>query len=296
VDQIWIHSVGAASRVYPFSGYEDPVPRELVSTIYNRRFERTAHGLGAAAAGEVHGTRWVIHGRLEDRSVAHFRSDVLSPLTEEWAADGWMLGASVQSRFLERRLLVTLDGWYQTLAGEAESPGLEGVPFTADETTWSLAAQARLLPLYGWEAAGHVAVVRERRDRRDGIAEVQSDLAAWRPAAAIAVMRALGPLGIAVGAGMSEFNPSGSTPRSDEMGPVYQGWIAPELVVYATEAVSYAGMAGLRWRAHHRTALMVELRYDVTKPRRLLNGFVGARPSGTRERWSISAGIVLAER
>ena len=101
MDQTSIYSVAAASRVYQFSGYEDPVPRDLANTVYNRRFERTARAVGGAAAGEVIGVRWIIHGRVEHRAVAHFRTDLPNPITEEWAADGWMLGTALQRKFLK---------------------------------------------------------------------------------------------------------------------------------------------------------------------------------------------------
>jgi hypothetical protein len=295
-DQVWIYSVAAASRVYPFSGYEDPVPRNLVSTIYNRRFERTARAVGAAAAGELLGGRWVIHGRVEDRTAAHFRADILSPLTEEWAADGWMLGAALQRQFLEGHLLVTLDGWYAKLSGESQSAELEGVPFAADEKAWTVSGEVRLMPTGGWQAVGQVAVAREERERRDGIAAVHSDLAAWRPVAVLAVMRTVGPIGLTVGGALSEFNPSGAVPVSNEMGPIYQNWIAPELGVYAAESRWYAAMAGLRWQARPRTAVIAEARYDVARAGKTLNNLIGTPPTGERNGWSVTLGIVLGKR
>lgn len=295
VDQIWIYTVAASSRVYPFSGYEDPVPRELVSTIYNRRFERTARAAGAAAAGTVLGAEWVVHARVESRDVAHFRADVPDPVTDEWMADGWMLGAALQRAFPRQHLLVTLDGYYQTLAGESRSGEFEGVPFAAEERRWTATGEVRLVPTSGWQAAVQVAVARERRERTDGLAGVHSDLAAWQPAVMLSLMRGLGPVGIAVGGAHSEFNPSGAGPVRYEMGPIYQNWIAPELGVYATESKWYAGFAGIRWQARSRLAFIAEGRYDVARPGRTLNNLIAAPIGGEREGWSVTVGIVVAE-
>jgi len=294
-DQIAVYSVAAPSRVYEFAGYADPVPLNLVSTRYGRRFERTARAVGAGLGGTLHGGRWVVHGRLEDRTGVHFSSNMANPNQEEWASTGWLVGGAAQYPLVTDRLVLTLDGWVAGVAGEAQYSGLEGVPFAADEAAWTASGELRLLPTNGWQAVGFFSVTREQRTRRDGIARTHSDLSAWRPSGGLTVARHLGAFGVSLGGAVGEFNPSGAAPLAHDMGPIYQNWIAPELALYATEARWVAGSGGISWRVRPSVLFAVDAQYRRLTGTENLNSAIGTPPTGDRQRWSLDVGILVGQ-
>lgn len=290
-----LFSVAAASRVYKFRGYTDPIAINLVSTLFGRRFERRAWAVGATLGAVRDAFSWTVFAQRERLTAENFESQTIDPLVDSWDAGGWTVGAAVQAVVGTRRLLLTINAIASTVGGESVQADLDGVPFEADEYRVFASAELRLPRSRGWEGALRLSVARDRRKRSDGVEAVYSDLRAWRPLGAVEIARWFGnSVAVSVGGAVSEHNPSGALPSFSRMGPVYQNWIGPELALYGSEAHSRAGAATVRWRARPSTAFWVRARSESTSPPRSDRTLPG-RPMGNRSMWNLTFGVVLGE-
>ena len=172
---IRIQTVAQPSRVFQIEGYAEPVPLDLHPARYERRYEQEAYALGASAAFAALGGDWALYGlrerTSEDQFVRLLESD---PPKDVWDADGWKFGIAGQWMFEgagAAEWLVTLDGEYRTLKGEAFQESLGGRDLTADETQLDLGLDARAQFGNGWLLGGRAELRRSRRDRRDLFAE-----------------------------------------------------------------------------------------------------------------------------
>jgi hypothetical protein len=292
-----IYSVAAASRVYQLSGYYDPVRTDLTATWFSQRFERNAWAYGVALGGETSGVSWALFTQREQNAASNFNTTYGDEDADRWDADGWTGGAAVQTQLSNDRLLATAHARFTTLSGEARHHDLEGVPFVADESRFSVGGEVRLLPGASWEFSAEAGVTREERRRTDGLAEVYTDLLSWRPVAAFEVARWFGrSVALSVAAALAEHNPAGSIPLKAAMSDAYGNWIAPELAVEASEAHGKAGALTLLWQARATTAFWMQARHGTVAPAQGDAWSISYRPDGDRTVWRLAMGVVLGTR
>ncbi len=289
-ETVAISSIAAVSRVYRFTGFDDPEAINLVANFFTRRFDRHAWAAGGVMGAELAGFSAVLFLQREHRLSKNFNILGDEGVADRWDAAGWMAGAALQSAFAARRLLVTIEARYSTLNGEEELSQIDGVPFSADETSWNVRGELRFTPRGGWEAAARLGLTREERTRSDALARVSSDLRSWSPEAALEVARWFGSsIAVGLGGAIGERNPSGSVPDPASMGPVYQAWLAPELALDATAARAWAGIGTVRWQLRPVTALWIQGQYKrISAP----SGFLADAPTGVRSGWMAAVGLI----
>lgn len=292
-----ILSVAAASRVFRFSGFDDPVPINLVATFFSQRFNRKAWAAGGAVGAELGAVSWTVFAQREDLTSENFSTTFGEGMADHWDADGWTAGGAAQVELASRHLLLTVDARYSNITGEERRAEIDGVPFTADETRWHVNGELRANSDNGWEAALRLGIKREDRTRSDGLAIASTDIRSWRPAAAFEVARWLGPtFAVSGGVAVSEYNPSGSVPKATTLGPIYQNWLAPAAALEATEATAHAFMGTLRWQARATLGFWVQVRSESASPPDNRSGLLPGAPSGDRDRFRAAFGVVLGGR
>lgn len=281
------------TRIYVLSGYFEPTATDLAPGLYHRRFDRSGRALGIAIGGAAGGVNWTLYGQRDRLSEKQSVRSENEPPTDDWDADGWTAGLSVQLTLGDSLVLVTIAGRYSTLAGQALRMDLEQVNFQADEAEWYLGGELRYLTRDGWSGALSIGTGRDSRRRQDLLARVASDLNSWMPTASLEVARAL-PWGLAVsaGVGFSQYAPWGSVPTPWEMSPAYQEWIAPELSLYGTDASSFGGTATVLWRARPALSLWVQGRTASLSAETAI-GRLPMAPQGSRNHSSIEFGVTM---
>lgn len=288
-----ITTIAQPSRIFEIQGYEEPVPLDLQPATYRRRFEGNAYALGASAGGRVAGLSWALWGQgeatEEDQGAGGNLED---PSRDTWDADGWAAGGALRWTAAGERLLVTLDGRYRTLEGEAFRGDVGGVVFTVDESRFDADVEVRYASPGGWLAAGRFGAIREVRRRRDRLAQAASDIRSWEAGGAAEVGRRFGDLALSAGGLLSAYGPSGTAPPPDEMGPVYRRFVGPELSLGLAEAREVAGQLTIRWDPSASTGLWIRGRAGELEPAAGAADFP-LLPSGSRTRWSLTAGAVL---
>jgi hypothetical protein len=218
------------------------------------------------------------------------------PPKDGWEAHGWSAGVAVQRTFGDSLALLTAALQHMRLDGEAQRMDLEVVNFEADERATQLTAELRLFPQADWQAALRLLLAREHRERRDMLARVRSDLGHWAPAASLEVARSL-PAGLAVSAaaGICQHAPWGGVPDPFEMGNAYQEWIAPEMSVYGTEAVSRSAAVTVRWRGDASNTIWLRGSLALLSAKRGV-GALRPLPPGSRLAQTIQVGVTLGDR
>ena len=114
---------------------------------------------------------------VDDDGTGIFRR--LLDLPVAWNADGWRFGVAGQWAFKAAGgadWLITADGEYRTLVGEAFQDAIGGVIFTTDESQIDLALDTRVRFGGGWLLGGRAELKRGQRDRRDLFAEATSNI------------------------------------------------------------------------------------------------------------------------
>jgi hypothetical protein len=252
---------------------------------------------GGGASGRLAGARWVVFGEA-----ARYREGLWSsrgndhPPTDHWSTKAWSVGAAVQ-RALGSQWLVTLQGRYTALTGNGDLVADSGaVVFRAREHALSGSAEIRLLPTAdGWTGVAVVSVVSDRRERRDSVAGIWTDLTTLTPGIALEAGRTvLKRLFISAGIAYARYSPSGTIPEPLARGPAYQTMIAPEIEVEATEASVYALSLSFRWQVRDGMAVWATARSESLAPTtyglQLVSGF---RPDGSRTASFAAFGISL---
>ena len=138
-----ILSIAAASRVYRFAGFDDPVPINLVATFFSQRFDRKAWAGGGAVGADLGSVSWTVFAQREKLTSENFNTTFGEGMSDHWDADGWTAGAAAQVELASRHLLLTIDARYATITGEQRRAEIDGVPFTADETRWHVNGELR---------------------------------------------------------------------------------------------------------------------------------------------------------
>jgi len=281
-------------RVYQLAGYED-VPALDVPQYY-RRMESNETSGGGGASGKLAGARWVVFGEA-----AQYRERLTGSFagTDHWETHAWSVGAAAQ-RALGRQWLVTVQGRYTALTGNGDLYADSGaVVFRAREHALTGSAEIRLLPTReGWTGLAVLSLVSDRREQRDSVADIWTDLSTVTPGIAVeAGKTVLKRLFVSVGAAYAMYSPSGTIPEPLARGAAYQEMIAPEIELEATEASVYALSLSLRWQVRDGMAVWVSTRTESLAPTtyglQLASGF---RPDGSRTASSVVVGVTLAPR
>ena len=295
---IRIQTVAQPSRVFQIEGYAEPVPLDLHPARYERRYEQEAYALGASAAFAALGGDWALYGlrerTSEDQFVRLLESD---PPKDVWDAHGWKFGIAGQWMFEgagAAEWLVTLDGEYRTLKGEAFQESLGGVIFTADETQLDLGLDARAQFGNGWLLGGRAELRRSRRDRRDLFAEATSDIRGIEGGGALELGRVLGErVGVSAGLQVASYGPAGTMPRPNRLGPEYRRYVGPGLALDLNQALVTGGVLTLRWQTGQTTGFWLRGAFSALSPSK---PFLPLTPTGSRRAWTVTAGVVLDER
>lgn len=287
-------SIGAGSRIYAPAGYTEPVAFDLSSSVFVRRFERTAYAIGASASGDLGRTTWVVYGQRESRMEDRF-STVASgndPLTDTWDATGWTLGAA--ARLTVGGLSLGVDGRYKTLDGEGVRGDIELLSFTAEERRLAISGDVRLGGDEPWLAELRAGLVHESRLRTDLIEQVASDISSWSPHVSGEVARRLsGRVSLSLGGSFVSYTPTASTPDAAMIGSAYEKWIAPELGLMATGATAWSGVSTLSIDASERTRLWLRGQWVAASPESPAQPLPDT-PTGTRTHGLVTLGVTLS--
>jgi len=283
-------------RVYQLEGYADVVARDVSS--YYRRMESDEASAGAGASGRLGGGHWVVFGEA-----ARYRQWLWSqqytdnPAKDRWEARTWSVGAAAQHELFGGRWLVTVQGRYTSLKGNGDlATDSAGAVIRDRNHSLSGSAEFRLLPIGGgWTGVALISVVNERRERRDSVAGIWTDLETLTPGIAVEAGRTvLKRLFISAGAAYASYMPRGEIPEPLARGKVYTTLIAPEIEVYATEAAVQAFSLSARWQVRDGMALWASARSESLAPTE--NGLLraaGLRPPGSRTAQYVAFGVAL---
>ncbi len=288
-----VYSINTSTRLYRLAGYHEPVPINITNNYYRRRFNRKAWALGVTVGGRTGAVDWAAFAQSENLSAVNYTTTVGEAPEDRWESGGWSGGGGGQFT-IGKSLLATANAKVTMLSGNAKQHEISGTPFRANEMRAELNAELRLVPISGWEAAVSLGVVREERERIDGLAEVSSDIRVWRPSTSFELARWLGSsFAVSVGGAFMQHNPAALLPLASAMGPVYQNWVAPELELEATAAQGKMGMVTLRWQPTPATGVWVRALYEQAQPSRQSLGKLPHGPEGDRTGWSIRLGVVM---
>lgn len=293
---IQIHTVSQPGRIFQLEGYAEPVPLDL-NQIYQRRLERTSSAFGASAAFAAAGGEWAVYGLRERASEGQFvRLLESDPPRDTWDADGWKFGMAGQWAF-ERagaEWLVTLDGAYRTLGGEAFQAAIGDVIFTADESRLELRLDARARFAGGWLLGGRAELSRDRRDRRDLFAAATSDIRGIEGGGALELGRVLGErVGVSAGLQVASYGPAGTMPNPSRLGPEYQRFVGPSLAIDLNQVLVTGAVLTLRWQTGQTTGFWLRGMFGALSPS---DGLLPLTPAGSRRAWALTAGAVVNER
>ena len=294
--EVTLHGHAGTSLAYTFSGYYEPIHWALEpgGVAYWRRFDRLAWAYGTSVGGRVRGVLWTVFAQVErvteEQYIHRFDNE---PPTDGWDADGWSIGFAAQRFLNDSTVLVTVSGKYARLDGQAERMELGEANFTVHENAAHVNAEVRVLPHTGWGVALQFGVRRERRDRRDLLARIGSDLKHWAPGVSVEIARSL-PFGLAVSVagGVSQYAPWGSMPRPDRMSEEYQAWVAPELSLYGSNATTKTGCLTVLWRARERLSVWARGELASLSPDVGI-GRLSFTPDGSRTRGRMEVGVTM---
>jgi hypothetical protein len=283
-------------RVYQLEGYADVVARDVPS--YYRRIESDEASAGAGASGRLLGARWVVFGevaRFNEGQWSQVSGD--NPAKDQWKTRTWSVGAAAQHALAGGRWLVTLEGRYTSLTGNGDLARDSAGPIIRDRNhSLSGSAEVRLLPVgNGWTGVAVISVVNERRERRDSVAGIWTNLETLTPGIAVEAGRTvLKRLFVSAGFAYATYMSRGEIPEAFARGQVYLTLIAPEIEVYATEAAVEAFSLSARWQVRDGMALWASARSESLAPTE--NGLLraaGLRPPGSRTAQYLAFGVSL---
>jgi len=244
------------SRAYRFSGFEDPLPLDIVPPgAYFRRVQRDGYAGGAALAGRLYGQPWMLSVGRTYRKDIHFEEVRQDPPTDDWVADGWTITAAHQ-RPLPYGITATLQLDANRLAGDVTLAAVEGVVTRVQETVFDGSLDLRWTGSDGaFQAALRLGLDLSRRQLQDYLVQVGADVRAAAPSMVIEVAYRWSGTAVSVAGGVAGHGPYPTIPRPAAMGPVYNQFIAPRWARDATKATTLLGAVTVRQNLSARAAL-----------------------------------------
>jgi len=292
-ERVLLYSVAAPSRVYWLQGYFEARPQDVANGFYQRRMERDGRALAVSAAGDAAGATWtafVERGKQEERQHPPGQNN---PQSDTWTSDAWTVGLAAR-RALGPRTELALSGRYTTLSGAARRGDLpDTVTFASDESVFDAAADLSLQARPFVQLVARLTLRHEGRDRRDQLAQVQSDLASWTTGFGVAAAYHPGPaFAVAGGLAVAVYGAGGGIPDPTDMGIAYRTYVAPELSLAATDAHGWATGLSVLWAAlPGRGALWARMQRASLGPSDPIG--LPLVPDGHRRSWTVEAGVML---
>lgn len=296
----WIlNPVAQAGVAHLIEGLAEPERVAVGLCCVFRRIETRGVAGGLSLGGRAGAFDWVLFGELghgQEEQASQQRAESTDPL-DRWERDALRLGGALQ-RPIGRRLLLTLDGEWTTLDGEATVPDIGEPVFVVDQSRLSAAGELRLLLPEaggGWGAGLRLGFRHEPWEQVDRLVELRSDLEMTRPEASASLARRFGDdVTLAGSYGIAFHDASGTLPPPEEQGPAYRRLIAPFLAVHAAPATAQAAGGTLLWQASPRLGFWLQGRFETVSPDE--GSDLEALPMGEREAYGLSVGVVLWER
>jgi hypothetical protein len=280
------------SRAFRFSGFDDPLPLDIVPPgAYFRRTQRDAYDGGAALAGRLFGAPWVLSVGRTYRKDIHFDEVRQDPPADDWVADGWTVVAAHQ-----RRLPFGITGTLQLdgnrLVGDVTLAAVEGVVTRVKEHVLAGSLDLRWTgPDGALQAALRLGLDLSRRQLDDYLVLIGADVRAVAPSAVMEVAYRWAGTAVSLAGGIAGRGEYPTLPRPAAMGPVYQEFIAPSWSRDATRARTLLGAVTVRQRLSARAALFA--RADLA---RLAPTGAPVPPlpaeSGNYSAWRVALGVV----
>lgn len=290
---VQLFPLSGTNRVYQLEGYRDPIPRAVQPNMgYRRHLDLEVYGGGVSVGGGGLGGSWVLVVEAGRRRDEHTLDETSDPRLDTWEADlvaaRGTFGTSLGSA------LVTVEAGWAALDGEARLAEFDDVFHTADESRWFLRSDLRGDFGSGWRVG--VVWSSERREsvRRDELARASSDIRAWTHGGGGEVVRRLSPgLAASVGGTVVVHSPGGTLPGRSDLGPVYDRFIAPGLLVEGTAATALSVEGALRWRRDAGSLMFARGRWGSVSPDLTDGRRPALLPDGNRSQWSVDLGVVL---
>ena len=290
-ETVFLRPEPGESRAFFFSGFDDPLPTDIVPPgALFRRTQKDGYAAGAAVAGRLFGAPWLVSAARTYRHDIHFHEARQNPPTDDWIADGWDVTAAHQ-RPLPFGIVGTLELDVRRLVGDATLQGIDGVVTRVRETLLDATLDLRAMPAPDIQAAVRLGMAVSRRQLDDFLVRIGADLVVWRPSAVAEVAYAHRGTAVAVAGGVAGAGPYATLPNPAAMGAVYQRFIAPAWSRAATRATTLVGGVTVRQRVSSRVSLLAEGSLASLSPR---GTPVLASPDGRFREWRVNVGVVGA--
>jgi len=292
-ESIDLFSIAAASRVYQFTGYDDPGPQDIAGTWYSRYRESSARGGGLTADGRLGRLRWTAYGDVGSAIDAGWSQQTEHPKQDRWNADVRTGGLALQRAFRGDEVLVTAQVDWSHADGRVHRIDLPGVTYTNSATVVEPRIDVRLRPPTRWQFEFTLSDPWQNRQAADSVVQRRSVLKSWTPTLTAAASRTLGS-GFALGlaAGFAHVSVGGALPDPAHMGPAYDTYIAPTTELYTTPVTAQAGALTLAWDRGTARSFYVQ-----AEERRTSAGSVDVSlpnsPAGSRTTWAVRFGALL---
>ncbi len=294
VETLIMGSAPFGGIVHRIDGFTEPIATDLTPPAsFARRIERHSLAGGVGLAVTMFNIRWVAFGQ-RTRYRDEQSKDTRSPILDKWRATGLDLGGALQRAITDRALL-TLNVRWRDVDGQARKPDLPGNVFVADEQAWSVNLETRFHGLpKEWSLATAISFQREKRRRRDVIAEVLTDIRSSNFGVNLEVARRLSnSLGLSAAYARSFYTAEGTIPRPGALGPLFGELIAPELALYLTDTQPEAARFAVQWQSNPSTAIVVQARYETLAPSDDAASRLSFAPGGDRSGWRLRFGVIL---
>jgi hypothetical protein len=293
-ETIFLSTQQAVARIYDLTGYREVPFFQIPPSAYYRRRTSDVSGFGATLAGGGDRTQWTLYAEGDNQKERLSRQRQNDPAKDLWDESGWSAGGAVQ-RSLGASWLVTVHGRAVHLSGDGDQAlDSAGTIFRAEETSFNLEGEIRLLPKEGsWNGTLTLGFAHEARTRRDSVLQIGTDVSSGTPSVALEVGRPVGGrLFAAVGGAVAFYGPTSALPDPAARGPVYQAYIGPEYALYASRARPTAVSLLLRYRVSKGSELWLSARTErlsSTEPVPI-STFVA---SGNRTATSVMGGVTV---
>lgn len=282
--------------VLQLEGYAEPVVLAFVNQRYTRRYERDALSAGATAAFNAPWGKLALYALRERASEDQFAVSLLTARPpDNWSGAGWTLGGAGQYGIGPPGAdwLLTFDGKYRIVAGDAHQASIDSVVFEVSESQLDVGLDLRARFGSDWQMAVRGDLQRVGRERSDLLVPVHSDVRATMGGGSIELSRMVRDrLGIAAGIQVGSYGPAGLLPDPMTMGPKYGRYVAPGLALELAGATIAAGTASVRWQLRENAGIWIRGVFGSSQPRG--DGVaIPMRPEGSRRSWALTAGAAL---